>query len=65
MRKCDIPKLANNDLITEYVLTYSMLLLNFNSGRGTKQYEGQCKALQAELLKREILTPENINELAL
>ncbi len=63
MNKKDVPKLKDNDLIEEYVSAYSSLLLNFNLSRGTKQYEGQCRAIEKELLKRGILTEENIRHL--
>jgi hypothetical protein len=63
MNKKDIPKLKDNDLIEEYVSAYSSLLLNYNLNRGTKQYEGQCNAMEKELLKRGILTEDNIRRL--
>lgn len=63
MRKNEIAKAKDNDLITEYVSTYSTLLVNWNVGRGTIQAEKHCKDLEAELLKRGILTEENIRRL--
>jgi hypothetical protein len=63
MRKNEIPKAKDNDLITEYINAYATLLLNYNANLGTKQLEQMCKNLEAELLKREILTEENIARL--
>ena len=63
MRASDIPKVRDNDLITEYVLRYSTLVLNMNGHGGTKQLEAQCKKLEDELLKRGILTEENLSRL--
>lgn len=63
MRKTDIPKLADNDLITEYVRVYASLLMNTNMNMGVKQLEKQCANLEDELLKRGLLTEENIKRL--
>ena len=63
MRKNEIPKAKDNDLITEYVSSYATLLLNYNLSRGVIQAEKHCKDLEAELLKRGILTEENIQTL--
>lgn len=63
MRKTEIPKAKENDLITEYVSSYATLLLNYNLSRGTTQAEKHCRDLEAELLKRGLLTEENIREL--
>lgn len=63
MRKTDIPKLADNDLITEYVSAYASLLMNTNMNMGVKQLEKQCSNLEEELLKRGLLTEENIKRL--
>ena len=63
MRKNEIPKAKDNDLIAEYVSSYATLLLNFNLSRGIIQAEKHCKDLEAELLKRGILTEENIRSL--
>jgi len=63
MKKTDIPKLADNDLITEYVSAYASLLININMNMGIKQLEKQCANLEEELLKRGLLTEENIKRL--
>lgn len=63
MRKNEIPKAKDNELITEYISKYASLLLNYNSKMGIKVLEKQCENLEAELLKREILTKEDIEKL--
>ena len=63
MRKREIPKAKDNDLITEYVSSYATLLLNYNSSRRIIQAEKHCKDLEVELLKRGILTEENVRSL--
>ena len=60
MRKNEISKSSNNDLITEYVQTYATLVLNMNTDRGVIQASKHCTDLETELLKRGILTKENI-----
>ena len=61
--KTTIKIAKDNDLIMEYVSSYATLLLNYNLGRGMTQIEKHCKDLEAELLKRGILTEENIKTL--
>lgn len=63
MRVSDIPKMNDNDLITELVIQYSLLCLNYNLHRSTKQLETQCDKLQDELVKRGLLTETNLNRL--
>lgn len=65
MRKSEIPKAKDNDLITEYVSSYATLLLNYNLSRGIIQAEKHCKDLETELLKRGLLTEENIRILSM
>lgn len=63
MTKAEIPKAKDNELITEYVSSYALLLVKFNLDRGTAKAEKHCKDLEKELLKRGILTEENIRTL--
>ena len=63
MKKSEIAKAKDNDLITEYVSSYASLSTNYNLKLGTKRLEQQCIALETELLKRGILTIENIERL--
>ena len=45
MRKTEIPKAKNNELVKDYVTSYALLSLNYNLGRGTKQLEEVTAAL--------------------
>lgn len=65
MTKSEIKKAKDNDLITEYVKSYSSFILNCNFDRGTKQLGQHCQDLEDELLRRGILTNENIDALRL
>ena len=63
MTKAEILKAKDNDLITEYISSYASLLVNYNLKLGTKRLEQHCSALETELLKRGILTEDNIKTL--
>ena len=63
MTKNEIKKAKDNELIIEYVKSYSGLCLNENLHLGTKQLSKHCADLEAELLKREILTENDIKSL--
>lgn len=63
MRKSEIKKAADNELIVDYVSSYSSLILNYNLGRGIKQHEKHCHDLEQELLSRGLLTEEDIKHL--
>lgn len=63
MRSSDIPKISNGDLITEYVFAFSDLVFNMNRGRGTKVLTAQCTKIEDELLKRGLISEENLKRL--
>lgn len=63
MRKAEIPKASNGELIVDYILTYSSYCLNVNTGRGEKQLCNHLKDLDSEFLKRNILTQSQIDRL--
>ena len=63
MKKNEIEKAKDNELITEYVKSYSNLCLKYNLNRITKQAEAHCKDLERELVKRGLLTEEDIKYL--
>lgn len=63
MKKSEIKNLSNNELIVEYVSIYSLHDTNFILRRGTKQLEKHLKDLEEELVKRNILTESDIEEL--
>lgn len=65
MKKTEIPKLKDNELIRSYVQTYGFLMRNMNIGRGEKRLSDQCKALEGELIKRNLLTEEDVRMLDL
>ena len=67
MTKQEIKKATNNELIVDYVRTYSSLCVNLNSApwenRGTKRYEQHCHDLETEMVTRGILTEEDVQHL--
>lgn len=66
MTKREIKKATNNELIVEYVRTYSSLSLNLNApweNRGTKRYGQHCHNLEAEMVARGILTEDDVKYL--
>ena len=63
MKKSEIKNLKDNELITEYVKTYAHYDTNFISRRGTERLGMELRNLESELLKRNILTVEDIQRL--
>ena len=63
MRKTEIKTAKDNELIAEYVHSYAMLIVKYNLNRGTKQLEKHCHDLETELLKRGLLTEDDIEKL--
>lgn len=63
MRKAEIKAAKDNELIVEYVQTYSLLMLNTNLQMGTKRHEKHCQDLETELVKRGLLTEEDVKHL--
>lgn len=63
MKRADIKNLKNNELIVEYVSTYSLYDTNYVLGRGIKQASKHLKDLEEELVKRCILTEDDIQKL--
>ena len=57
MRKNEVRKVADNELIVELAEIYSMLLLNYNDGnRGIKQLSKQLEWLTDEMVSRGLIT---------
>lgn len=57
MRKSEVKKVADNELIVELANIYSMLLLNYNDGnRGIKQLSKQLEWLTDEMVERGLIT---------
>lgn len=63
MRKVDFCKATDNEIIVEYIKSYSSLCLNENLHLGTKQLSKHCADLEIELLARKILTQDDIEVL--
>ena len=65
MDKKTIKVVPDNKLIVEYIDTYASFCVNMNLGRRTDRLLKHWKDLDAEMLKRGILTEEDINQLHL
>lgn len=63
MIKQEIKKAKDNELIVDYIDTYSILCMNQNMGGGTKRYSQHCHDLEQEMLKRGILTEQDVKHL--
>jgi len=63
MTKQEIKKSTNNELIRESIRTYGFLLQNSILRRGTKQLEKHWSDCCDELVKRELLTEEDVKHL--
>ena len=63
MRKTEIKNAPVNALIVDYVQTQSRLTLSYNLGGGTVRDEKHSKDLEAELVKRGLLTEEDVRRL--
>jgi hypothetical protein len=63
MKKNEIAKAKDSELVYEYVQKYSSLCLNYNLGRATKQLQIHCNNLEEELVKRGLLTEEDVAKL--
>lgn len=63
LTKSEFRSATDNEIIVEYVKTYSNLCLNENLHLGTKKLSKHCVDLENELLSRGILTRNNIEEL--
>lgn len=63
MRRAEMKKAKSNELILDYIESYALLSLNYNGNRGTQKIEKHCRDLEAELLRRDILTEDDIKKL--
>jgi len=63
MTKAEIKKITNEQLIVEYVKTYSHYDTNFVTQRGTDRLWKHLRDLESELLIRGILSEDSIKEL--
>lgn len=62
MRKNEIKKSKDNELLVDYINSIVMLHLNYNSGRSLNQIEKHCSDLENEIISRCILTEEDIRK---
>ncbi len=63
MKKSEIKNLTDEQLIVEYVLTYSKYDTNYLFDRGTERLAKHLRDLESELMKRNILSPASIQKL--
>ena len=63
MTKKEIKKVPNNELIVDYVRSYSLYEVNYLLDRGRKQVLQHCHDLEAELVARNILTEDDVKHL--
>lgn len=63
MNKQEVKKAEDHALITETIRTYAFLLQNWCLQRGTKQLEKHFQDCGNELVKRGIITQEDLNHL--
>lgn len=63
MTKKEIKIAKNSELVYEYATSYALLIVNYNIGKGTKQLQKHCNDLENELMKRNLLTEEDVERL--
>lgn len=63
MTKAEIKNAADHELVADLVRSFASLVVNYNTGRGTKVLDRHCNDLEAELLKRGLLTQVEVNGL--
>jgi hypothetical protein len=65
MTKKELRTAQDNEIIMDYINSYCNYALNMNFGRGTKAIGVHLKDLDGEMLKRGLLTEEQIHKLNL
>lgn len=65
MNKKEIKTVPNNELLIEYIKTYSLYDVNTVLRRGTTNAYKHLQDLEEELIKRNIFTQEDIRQLNL
>lgn len=63
MRKSELKTAPDSEIILDLVQSYATACLNYNLDRGTKAPEKHLQDLNAEVLRRGILTPEQVKRL--
>lgn len=64
MRKTEMRAAQDSEIIYDYVQSYAQACLNYNLNRGTKALEKHLEDLSAEVLRRGLLTPEQVKRLS-
>ena len=65
MKKSEIPTAANNELIADYIHCYARACLNYNFNLPTESLNKHLDDLDVEMLKRGLLTTEQVHALKL
>lgn len=63
MTKKEIKVAKDSELVYEYATSYALLLLNYNMGKSTNRLQAHCNNLENELMKRNLLTEEDVKRL--
>ena len=63
MRKSELKTAPDSEIILDLVQSYATACLNYNLDRGTKAIEKHLEDLRDEVLRRGMLTPEQVNKL--
>lgn len=63
MRKAEMRAATDSEIIYDYVQSYAQSCLNYNQNRGTKALGKHLQDLNAEVLRRGLLTPEQVKKL--
>lgn len=62
MRKREIKKAKDNEIIVDYISSNISWHLNYNSGKSVDQLGKHCHDLEEEIIKRGILTSDDIGK---
>lgn len=62
IRKNEIAKAKNSELVAEFARSYSAWCTNYMLNRGTKQVQAHCNDVAKELVKRGLLTEEDVKK---
>lgn len=60
MTKKELKTANDSEVIVDYIQTYALFILNCNLGRGVKQLDKHLCDLDVEMLKRGILSKEQV-----
>lgn len=63
MRKSELKAAPDSEIILDLVQSYATACLNYNLDRGTKAIEKHLQDLKDEVLRRGMLTPDQVKKL--